>query len=271
MLENKAKEVFGKAIMRDDLVGDNWQMGHITKHAARRLRRFMKSGENADRSFRALDPNLAQRHRKHLAGFRDIGYHKYFYPKMDKSAFHRIAKLPGMYDFLEDHHELDASPIPWYLYGRDKYAERWEKDHDLFDEAPKPPEDNFDQVKAAIDFEPQKGALKSIIDGLNEFQETLTFLPDGLDPEPPAPRPRVEPPPMRPASPSPTPPPIMDPANLHQHMMAMFPVAIPEQSVPEITINRYMVAFEPSSSSDDDDDLMKLYPEVFAMYGYNYG
>ncbi len=59
-LEKKAAEVYGRSQhIRQDLEGDNWQMAHVAKNAAKRLKNMLDSGGGSSRSFKAIRGQLS--------------------------------------------------------------------------------------------------------------------------------------------------------------------------------------------------------------------
>ncbi len=120
----EAKKVFGRmGTDRPDLRGNNWQMAHVVENAASRLRHFMASGKYPNRTFKSSGKN-ALIHRDSLSDQkrRNVDWHKYHLPHMDRKQFQRISNLPGMRKYLKKHGQAKKPPIPWYLFGEKDYA-----------------------------------------------------------------------------------------------------------------------------------------------------
>lgn len=50
----------------------------------------------------------------------------------------------------------------------------------------------------------------------------------------------------------------------------VIPSAVPPQDVSQLEVSMYAHAFDYDEDSTDENDLEKLYPGIFASYGYAY-
>lgn len=96
-------------------------MGHITKLAAQRVRTFMTSGPHALRTFQAEEGA----EREHVADRRGShhtpSYNRYHLPRASDDEFMRLAKLPGIDQYLRGERNKDDSRVPWAYQGHDRY------------------------------------------------------------------------------------------------------------------------------------------------------
>jgi hypothetical protein len=99
--EKKVSKIYTRQmVLRDDLkakgpIGENWQMGHVARNAARRLRDYLHAGPNASRSFKPRERGLKSSKRLHSAA-----HYNYNYPPMSRFEFLRLARLPGVRGLL---------------------------------------------------------------------------------------------------------------------------------------------------------------------------
>ena len=125
-IRDNAKHVFGGMLIpgRPDLQGDNWQMGEVTAMAARRLKRYMRSGESGMRTYDPISDHVRQR--KDNLRKRDKAYNKFYFPVMKDAEFERMHKLPGMKTYnLKESTGGSTSRIPWHFYGKRYADELW--------------------------------------------------------------------------------------------------------------------------------------------------
>ena len=135
-LRDSAKDVFGRMLVpgRPDLQGSNWQMGEVTAMAARRLKRYMRSGESGMRTFDPTRDHVRQRKDNYRK--RNKAFHKFFFPVMKDAEFERLHKLPGMKTYvLNESTSGRTSRIPWHFHGKQHADELWKTvPHGLKDE-----------------------------------------------------------------------------------------------------------------------------------------
>ena len=125
-LENRAKQVFARLkymVPREDLNQQNWQMGHITKLAAQRVRNFMTSGPHALRSFQAREGSEREHVAQRRGDHHTPSYNRYHLPLASQDQFVRMSKLPGMHQYLRSERGKAQSRVPWAYQGPERYKQ----------------------------------------------------------------------------------------------------------------------------------------------------
>ena len=87
-------------------------MAHVARNAAERLVRYLNSGSDASRSFKARKGHL-----KRAKTLHPPSYYRYHYPPMNKRQFHRISRIPGVRAHMVRSENEKTPVFPWQYLG----------------------------------------------------------------------------------------------------------------------------------------------------------